>query len=65
MWIQLGWLYLDTIAILQKFTDTPAEDHLYQSNVFDLVALGMFSAAAMTPSQRERLGIGPFLDDPI
>ncbi|MBC8040543.1 MAG: PLP-dependent transferase [Opitutaceae bacterium] len=38
-WLQLGWLYLDTIAILQKFTDTPAEDYLYQSNVFDLAAL--------------------------
>ena len=38
-WLQLGWLYLDTIAILQKFTDTPAEDYLYQSDVFDLAAL--------------------------
>lgn len=38
-WLQLGWLYLDTIAILQKFTDTPAADYLYQSNVFDLAAL--------------------------
>ena len=38
-WLQLGWLYLDTIAILQKFTDTPAQDYLYQSNVFDLGAL--------------------------
>jgi len=39
LWLQLGWLYLDTIAILQKFTDTPAVDHLYQSDVFDLPAL--------------------------
>jgi len=38
-WLQLGWLYLDTIAILQKFTDTPAEDYLFQSDVFDLAAL--------------------------
>jgi cystathionine gamma-synthase len=38
-WLQLGWLYLDTIAILQKFTDSPAEDYLYQSNVFDLDTL--------------------------
>ncbi len=38
-WLQLGWLYLDTIAILQKFTDTPAEDYLYQADVFDLGAL--------------------------
>lgn len=38
-WLQLGWLYLDTIALLQKFTDTPAEDYLYQADVFDLAAL--------------------------
>ncbi len=38
-WVQLGWLYLDTIALLQKFTDTPATDYLFQSDVFDLVAL--------------------------
>ncbi|MFA6960538.1 MAG: PLP-dependent transferase [Opitutaceae bacterium] len=38
-WIQLGWLYLDTIALLQKLTDNPAEDYLYQGNVFDLDAL--------------------------
>lgn len=44
-WLQLGWLYLDTIAILQKFTDTPAEDYLYQSDVFDLAALEKLFAA--------------------
>ncbi len=38
-WIQLGWLYLDTIAILQKFTPLPARDLIYQSDVFDLDAL--------------------------
>ena len=38
-WLQLGWLYLDTIALLQKFTDKPADDYLYQSDVFDLAAL--------------------------
>ena len=38
-WIQLGWLYLDTIAILQKFTDQPAVDYLFQGDVFDLDAL--------------------------
>jgi cystathionine gamma-synthase len=38
-WIQLGWLYLDTIAILQKFTSQPTRDHIFQSNVFDLAAL--------------------------
>lgn len=38
-WLQLGWLYLDTIALLQKFTDTPATDYLFQYDVFDLAAL--------------------------
>jgi cystathionine gamma-synthase len=38
-WLQLGWLYLDTIAILQKFTDQPAQDYLFQSDVFDLATL--------------------------
>lgn len=44
-WIQLGWLYLDTIALLQKFTDTPAEDYLYHADVFDLDALKALFAA--------------------
>jgi cystathionine gamma-synthase len=39
LWIQLGWLYLDTIAILQKFTGQPARDYLVQHDVFDLAAL--------------------------
>jgi len=39
VWIQLGWLYLDTIAILQKFTAQPARDHVFQGDVFDLAAL--------------------------
>ncbi|ATC63605.1 cystathionine beta-lyase/cystathionine gamma-synthase [Nibricoccus aquaticus] len=39
LWIQLGWLYLDTIAILQKFTGQPAHDYVVQHNVFDLAAL--------------------------
>jgi cystathionine gamma-synthase len=38
-WIQLGWLYLDTIAILQKFTAAPAEDYLHHADVFDLAGL--------------------------
>lgn len=38
-WLQLGWLYLDTIAILQKFTDSPESDYLFQADVFDLDAL--------------------------
>jgi cystathionine gamma-synthase len=33
VWIQLGWLYLDTIAILKKFT-APG-DYIYARDVFD------------------------------
>jgi len=39
VWIQLGWLYLDTIAILKKFTANPERDYIFLSNVFDLEAL--------------------------
>lgn len=38
-WLQLGWLYLDTIAILREFTGRPAQDYLVQDDVFDLEAL--------------------------
>ena len=38
IWVQLGWLYLDTIAILKKFTATPG-DYVYINDVFDLAAL--------------------------
>ena len=38
VWLQLGWLYLDTIAILQKFTASPA-DYVYVRDVFDLEGL--------------------------
>lgn len=38
VWLQLGWLYLDTIAILKKFTATPL-DYVYLRNVFDLAAI--------------------------
>ena len=34
VWLQLGWLYLDTIAILKKFTATPA-DYVYVRDVLD------------------------------
>ncbi len=44
VWLQLGWLYLDTIAILQKFTTTPA-DYVYIRDVFDLDALARLFAA--------------------
>ena len=37
VWIQLGWLYLDTIAILKKFT-APG-DYIYARDVFDRAAL--------------------------
>ena len=39
VWIQLGWLYLDTIALLQKFTATPAHDYVFLGDVFDLETL--------------------------
>lgn len=39
VWVQLGWLYLDTIAILKKFTGDPARDYVFLYDVFDLVAL--------------------------
>ncbi len=44
LWLQLGWLYLDTIAILQKHTATPA-DYVYIRDVFDLDALTRIFAA--------------------
>ena len=34
VWIQLGWLYLDTIAILKKFTRTPS-DYVYVRDPLD------------------------------
>ena len=37
-WVQLGWLYLDTIALLKKFTAGPG-DYLHQRDVFDLGSL--------------------------
>lgn len=38
VWIQLGWLYLDTIALLEKFTATPA-DYVFLRHVSDHDAL--------------------------
>ncbi len=38
LWIQLGWLYLDTIAILQKFSGGPDNYH-FHGDVFDLEGL--------------------------
>ena len=37
-WVQLGWLYLDTIAILRKFTASP-EDYIHVREVMNLAAL--------------------------
>ena len=37
-WVQLGWLYLDTIAILRKFTGT-GDDYVHIPNAVDLSAL--------------------------
>ncbi|MFZ5497101.1 MAG: PLP-dependent transferase [Verrucomicrobiota bacterium] len=44
VWLQLGWLYLDTIAILQKFTAKPS-DYVYVRDVADLDALRRIFAA--------------------
>ena len=44
-WVQLGWLYLDTLALLRKFTPDPARDHLVQLDVTDLAALERLLAA--------------------
>ncbi len=38
-WVQLGWLYLDTIALLEKFTAATADDYLHHDDVFDLDGL--------------------------
>ena len=38
IWVQLGWLYLDTIAVLKKFTPTP-NDYVFVHDVFDRAAL--------------------------
>jgi cystathionine gamma-synthase len=37
-WLQIGWLYLDTIAILQTLTASPA-DYLYVKDVRDTAGL--------------------------
>lgn len=38
VWLQLGWLYLDTIAILRRFTAAPA-DYVYVRDPLDLPAI--------------------------
>lgn len=44
VWLQLGWLYLDTIAILQKFT-AARTDYVYIRDVLDLQAVARIFAA--------------------
>ncbi|MEY2879934.1 MAG: Cystathionine gamma-synthase [Verrucomicrobiota bacterium] len=43
VWLQLGWLYLDTIALLKKFTAAPA-DYVYIRDVLDLAGLARLFA---------------------
>lgn len=38
IWLQLGWLYMDTIMILKKFTATPA-DYVYIRDALDFEAI--------------------------
>ena len=38
VWLQLGWLYLDTIALLRRLVPTPA-DYVYLPDVHNLPAL--------------------------
>ena len=38
IWLQLGWLYLDTIAILKQFTATPS-DYVYVRDALDFEAI--------------------------
>src|SRR5204862_4752651 len=38
IWLQLGWLYLDTIEIFKKFTSTPA-DYVYVRDPLDFAAI--------------------------
>jgi len=44
-WVQLGWLYLDSIALLKKFTPDPARDYLRHGDVTDLAGLEELFAA--------------------
>ncbi len=39
VWVQLGWLYRDTTAILKRLTPDPARDFVHLPDVFDLTAL--------------------------
>ena len=39
IWVQLGWLYRDTISILKQFPSDPARDYVYLYSVSDQAAL--------------------------
>ena len=39
IWVQLGWLYRDTIALLKRYTPDPARDYVYLPDVTDQAAL--------------------------
>lgn len=43
IWVQVGWLYLDTIALLKRFAPN-SEDYIYIADVFDLPALELLFA---------------------
>ncbi len=43
IWLQLGWLYLDTIAILKRFTASPA-DYVYLRDALDFEAIARIFA---------------------
>ena len=44
VWLQLGWLYLDTIAILQRFTGAPG-NHVHVRDPLDLQGIGRVLAS--------------------
>ena len=39
IWVQLGWLYRDTTALLRRFVPDPAHDYVYLPDVNDSAAL--------------------------
>ena len=39
IWVQLGWLYRDTTALLKRFAPESARDYIYLPNVCDLEGL--------------------------
>ncbi|MDD2763246.1 MAG: PLP-dependent transferase [Opitutaceae bacterium] len=39
IWVQLGWLYRDTISILKRFVPDPVRDYVHLPDVFDQAAL--------------------------